>query len=434
MKKLSWTLILPCFLLFENQAYSQWVQTKGPYGREVTSLAVNGGTIFSGTNDDGVFLSTNNGTSWKAVDSGLTNTHVYSLAVNGSRNVFAGTDGGGVFLSTNNGTSWVSSGLGGCGVTSFAISDSTIFLGTYGRGVFLSTDNGTSWKAVNSGLTNTSVFSLAVSGGNIFAGTDSGGIFLSTNNGTSWVSSGLGGNIFAGTDSGGIFLSTNNGTSWNAVNSGLTNSHVYSLAVSGDNIFAGTYYGGVFLSTNNGTSWNAVNSGLKDSIYVHSLAVSGDNIFAGTFYKGVFLSTNNGTSWIPVNSGLKDTIIFSLAVSGGNVFAGTYSGGVWLRPLSEMIKSTNAHPQREISNQVHFEIDPLSREGSIVAIEFTIPYQSQVAVKMYDPAGREISSLVNQRLNAGSYKYFWDTHTFARGCYVARLQAGATTRICQCSL
>ena len=52
----------------------------------------------------GVFLTTNNGTSWTAVSTGLTDNLVFSLAVNGT-NLFAGTNGG-VFLSTNNGTSW----------------------------------------------------------------------------------------------------------------------------------------------------------------------------------------------------------------------------------------------------------------------------------------------------------------------------------------
>jgi hypothetical protein len=35
------------------------------------------------------------------------------------------------------------------------------------------------------------------------------------------------------------------------VQTGLTNTTVYALAVSGTNLFAGTYYTGVFLTTNN---------------------------------------------------------------------------------------------------------------------------------------------------------------------------------------
>ena len=49
-----------------------------------------------------------------------------------------------------------------------------------------------------------------------------------------------------GLNGGGVFLSTNNGTSWTAVNTGLTNTAVSALAVSGTNLFAGTGSGGVW--------------------------------------------------------------------------------------------------------------------------------------------------------------------------------------------
>jgi hypothetical protein len=51
-----------------------------------------------------VYVSTNNGTSWTAASTGLTNNYVLSLAVSpngvGGTNLFAGTSGG-VFLSTS---------------------------------------------------------------------------------------------------------------------------------------------------------------------------------------------------------------------------------------------------------------------------------------------------------------------------------------------
>jgi len=110
------------------------------------------------------------------------------------------------------------------------------------------------------------------------------------------------------------------------------------FAVNGTNLFAGSIGGGVFLSTNNGTSWTAVNTGLTNTD-VFALAVSGTNLFAGTA-GGVFLSTNNGTSWTVVNTGLTNTYVLAFAVSGTNLFAGTLGRGVWRRPLSEMIGSS----------------------------------------------------------------------------------------------
>ena len=79
--------LIPCvaFLLLAMQkANGQWVQVNGPYGGTIKALAVKGGNVFAGTDGAGVFLSTDNGTSWKAVNTGLTNLTVYCLAVSDS--------------------------------------------------------------------------------------------------------------------------------------------------------------------------------------------------------------------------------------------------------------------------------------------------------------------------------------------------------------
>ncbi|MBI4645454.1 MAG: SprB repeat-containing protein [Bacteroidia bacterium] len=175
------TKLLTAFLLVIvncTMINAQWQQTNGPYGGNIRCIASDGTIIFAGTAGGGMFLSTNNGTLWTAVNNGLTSTDIQSLAVNGI-NIFAGTYDGGVFLSTNNGTSWtaVNTGLTSTYVNSFAISGSNIFAGT-SDGVFLSTNNGTLWTAVNNGLQNIYVQSLVISGINIFAGTYGGGVWI----------------------------------------------------------------------------------------------------------------------------------------------------------------------------------------------------------------------------------------------------------------
>ena len=53
--------------------YAQWEQTNGPFGgTRISSYAVSGTTLFVGTNGSGVFRSTDNGTSWKTVNTDLT--------------------------------------------------------------------------------------------------------------------------------------------------------------------------------------------------------------------------------------------------------------------------------------------------------------------------------------------------------------------------
>jgi len=101
--------------------------------RAIISIIVNGGTTFAG-GYGGVYRSSNNGTSWtKANNTGLS-TGIQSLAMRGS-NIFAGTYGEGVFISSDSGSTWISdsSGLSGNGliITSLAFSDTTLFAGTY---------------------------------------------------------------------------------------------------------------------------------------------------------------------------------------------------------------------------------------------------------------------------------------------------------------
>ncbi|MBU2636676.1 MAG: regulator, partial [Bacteroidetes bacterium] len=128
-----------CLFTTTNPLHAQWIQTNGPYGSYVNCFAVSGTNLFAGTYGGGVFLSTNNGTSWTGASTGLTNTYVYALAISGT-NLFAGTDRGGVFLSTNNGINWteVNNGLPpNTSVLAFAVSGANLFAGTWG-GVFLS--------------------------------------------------------------------------------------------------------------------------------------------------------------------------------------------------------------------------------------------------------------------------------------------------------
>jgi hypothetical protein len=63
------------------------VQTNGPCSETILFCAVSGTNVFAGTSN-GVFLSSDSGTSWNQVNSGLTDMVVNGLAVSGT-NLFA---------------------------------------------------------------------------------------------------------------------------------------------------------------------------------------------------------------------------------------------------------------------------------------------------------------------------------------------------------
>ena len=83
------TLITFFFLLSTFYCLAQWMPTS-VYYPTVGSFAVKGDTIFAGTDGNGVYRSSNNGSSWVAVDTGLTSNDVHALAIKGDT-LFAGT-------------------------------------------------------------------------------------------------------------------------------------------------------------------------------------------------------------------------------------------------------------------------------------------------------------------------------------------------------
>ena len=231
----------------------------------------------------------------------------------------------------------------------------------------------------------------------------------------------IGTNLFAGSNGKGIFLSTNNGTSWSAVDSGLTNTDVRALAVSGTNLFAGTWGSGVFLSTNNGTSWSVVDTGLTNP-YINSLLGNGTDIIVGT-NTVAFISGNNGTNWGEINSGMTGSQIISLAANGSNLFAGN-DRGVWRRPLSEMITGVKEE-HNNLPTNFSLEQNYPNPFNPTTVINFSIPKNYMVSIRVYDILGNEVANLMNEEKTAGSYSINFNASKLSSGVYFYRMQAGS---------
>ena len=360
---------------FSSDAGATWAPT-GLLNISPYSVAVNGGTVFAGT-DSSIYRSTDNGVTWDIAYSTLNQVNAIVISPSGSF-VYAGTDSG-VFRSTDLGKTWAATnaGLTSMPVYSLAVypagsaDSSYVFAGT-GGGVFRSTDNGTTWRV--SGLPNHQVYlsmTLASDGTHllsgagytknqalapfhhaahflfpdpatvVFASTDDGSTWTEMDTGLSGMHTGLtsfvtnGSDIYAGTSPGGVFRTTNSGTTWTSSSFGMNSMNVNAIASSGSDIFAGTIGGGVDLSVDMGLNWSAADSGLTDP-WVYALTIGGSNLFAGTmtrsgflyskYYDDVFLSSNNGTSWAKIDSQFESgeySYLSSLSVNGSTLVVGT---------------------------------------------------------------------------------------------------------------
>ena len=361
----------------------------------VSSFVSTGSTIFAGLAGSGVLRSTNNGASWTGVNSGLTNFSVNSLALNGVT-LFAGTNLG-VFRSIDSGTSWtaVNTGLpANLTVNDLKAGNNFIYAGT-ASGVYFSANNGGNWTVMDAGETPTSVTSLAITNTKIFArnqlgvvitslvptissnatpvltvpaaqnatttnaltftvsatdanagqtitlsaaGLPSGATFNAATGQFSWTPNAPATVVvgFTATDSGAPQLSdtktvTINATgispsgNWQNVSPGSQLS-VTTLTVLGTEVFVGTS-NGVHKTTNDGQTWTAANSGIPANTYIYSLSVVNGNIYAGA--NGVLYTSNDGgASWVSISNGLSG-IVMTVAANGATLLAGTNGFGVY---------------------------------------------------------------------------------------------------------
>ncbi|MEY3238133.1 MAG: hypothetical protein RI883_2234, partial [Bacteroidota bacterium] len=317
MKKITLQSILLCCISFSSNA--QWQQSTGTTGLNMQALLTNGNYNFAGgqtgayssideagsyalsnsgndavgptrgfTKDDtyiytctsqGAYRSSDNGATWVAKSSGLTNLLGGGILNVGSRLFYVGPTG--VFMSTDQGDNWNAAGLSTTDVRSITAINDTLFVGTNGAGIYKSIDWGVNWIAVNNGLNGATNFRAIETKGNT--------LFAAGPNGT------------------GVFRSVDFGVSWTLLSGGLAVSSYRGFASNAQLIVAGAFGSGVFYSTDNGDNWVEINTGLTD-LTIFDLELNDNYIIAATNTQGVFrfalsnLNLSANTSDFDVNN------------------------------------------------------------------------------------------------------------------------------------
>ncbi len=125
----------------------------------------------------------------------LPHRYIRVVAVGPDQHIFLGTQDGGIFRSTDRGVSWhtLSRTLPNDSIRSIVAHEKGLFVAT-GRGVFKLGEHDQRWSGVNTGLTELATQTLVVSEQGVFFVGTSAGAFRSDNAGVQWVnvSEGLG--------------------------------------------------------------------------------------------------------------------------------------------------------------------------------------------------------------------------------------------------
>ena len=144
--------------------------------------------------EEGVYRSANGGDRWVRVGAKVKGVRTIAQDPHDGKTFWLGTEEDGLFVSRNEGAAWASVQNFPKSLTVYAIVfdpsvGSVLYVGTHGGGVYRSLDGGATWKQCSAGLKNLDVHSLVVVPSNsriVLAGTLNGGLYRSTDGGNHW--------------------------------------------------------------------------------------------------------------------------------------------------------------------------------------------------------------------------------------------------------
>ena len=179
----------------------------------------------------------------------------------------------------------------------------------------------------------------------------------------------------------------------------------------------------LYRSSNKGIGWDSVQTNIRFS----ALEINPDlpNIIYGGDSLGVYRSTNYGTNWYLYNNSFTPSkIIIGIskdAGTGDTFYVVTKQNvyKVWASFIVNEEGQSNLLPDKfQLYQNYPNPFNPVTN------IRFDIPRSSHVKLIVYDILGKEITTLANEKLSAGSYEVEWDGSGYPSGAYFYRVEAG----------
>ncbi len=244
--------------------------------------------IYAATHEHGVYRSTNSGTSWQAVNNGITNYSARGIVVDPHSALFA----------------------------------PTVYMGAWKYdGVFKTLDGGAHWFFQNSSL-GSRILNMSIdpiNSANVYASLFPGGVLKTTNGGGTWFVTGLRDRevvetavnpvdprlLYSGTNGDGLFRSFDRGGTWQLSQKGLHATQVSALLVSriDSRLFAGVVGAGTQQSSDGGEHWSPLGTNLADKNILGLVANPAipNLLFALSETAGLYRCNLNGVCWLPVS-------------------------------------------------------------------------------------------------------------------------------------
>lgn len=326
-----------------------------------------GGSIFA-LAASSIYHSTDNGQTWKLVESDPRKYHPASSAylyITSSQQILAGkegslflkTDENIIFRSLDNGSTWSSlqSVMGHASVQSMALNpNGDLFALTDSVHLYRSSDLGDSWKQLSLNVPYTRILLFAVGSNNKIAVETDSSYYLSTDSGVNWTAlNGADGGTIVFSPNGTIFSvkvttfgriflagsalvlrSTDNGNTWELSYTYSTVGYYFSFLLNdfginpnGDAFFTTT--DGLYRSIDDGISWSQIlwNDQYPNDNETALCFDSYKNLLIGTKYCGLLRLASGDTAFTVMDRTFTPSNVNGIVVNGaGTIFAATDSG------------------------------------------------------------------------------------------------------------
>jgi frataxin-like iron-binding protein CyaY len=192
-----------------------------------------------------------------------------------------------------------------------------------------------------------------------------------------------------------------------------------------NNIWCATYSGG--LAKFNGSDfsiYNMSNSKIPSN-YLQTLVVDEiGNVWIGSQFSGlVKFDGKNWTIYTSGNSGLQDNSIRSLAFDKfKNLWIGTQSG-ISVFKEGGVITSIHEYIETNIPKTFFLSQNYPNPFNPTTTIQYSIPTEGYVTLKVYDMIGREVKILVDEEKSPGKYEAIFNRASLPSGVYFYKLTA-----------
>ena len=231
-----------------------------------------------------------------------------------------------------------------------------------------------------------------------------------------------------------ILKTSNSGASWiEQYRDTLSIYEIYSLfVVDSLQVWGATQNGMILKTTNGGTNWilqsSGTGRGLKSIFFINS----NTGWIAGYRYPdstNISKTTNGGINWFNVRNtytNVLTSIWFNDALTGyavGWKYPAAY--GVILKTTTGGVTFTKEFAQIIPHDFTLYQNYP-NPFNPVTKIKFDIAANTvgQTFLSVFDITGREIQTLVNEKLYPGSYEVTFDGSNFASGVYFYQLRTG----------